>query len=278
MKSRGVVYVAIGSKHANEACQSARSVQRAMPGFPMTLFTDQVPPQGLFENIVKIEDAKLGFACKIRPMAMSPYQETLFLDTDTFMCNPCEDIFWPLERHDIAIAHEVYRNEYSFESFPDSFPSMNTGVIVFRKSEKTTAFFNAWEENHRNYFQHKRSEDQPSFRYTLFNSDLTHYILPSEYNFRTNYPIILGGFAKAMIIHDRSPNLERLAALLGINTSHPPIYFGPLNSGFVAAWYLLRIRTLFIRARGLGLSGLFSRLKVMRTNLFWPAKNSNSTE
>jgi hypothetical protein len=278
MKSRGVIYVAIGSKHANEAYLSARSVQRTMPGIPMTLFTDQVPPHGLFENVIKIEDAKLGFACKIRPMAMSPYEETLFLDTDTFMCNPCEDIFWPLQRHDIAIAHEVYRNEYSFESFPGSFPSLNTGVIVFRKNDKTTGFFKSWEENHLNYFLYKRSEDQPSFRHTLFNSNLSHYILPAEYNFRTNYPIVLGGFAKAMIIHDRSPNLDRLAERLGKSTSHPPIYFGPFNAGFVTAWYSLRIRTLLIRARGLGLSALFSRLKVITVNAFRRVEKTNSLE
>lgn len=259
--TRGIIYVATGAKYLAEAVMSARSVQAVMPGFPMTLFTDQIPPEGLFEKVVPVEGGNMGRPGKIRSMAASPYQETLFLDSDTWMCHPCEDIFWPLQKYDLAAAHEVYRNEYAFEKFPDSFPALNSGVVVYRKNEKTLAFFKAWEDNYLNEFQHKRPADQPAFRHSLFHSDLKHYILPVEFNFRTNYPVVLGGFAVAKIIHDRSPYLREIAALLGRETSHPPVYFGPLHLRYFSAWSWIRFRTICKRVRAMGLKGLLNRLR-----------------
>jgi hypothetical protein len=260
MNKRGIIYVATGPRYMAEAVLSANSVQAVMPGFPMTLFTDQTPPAGLFENVFAADPAHKGRVAKIRSMAASPYAETLFLDTDTFMCESCEDIFWPLQKYDIAVAHEVYRNEYRFESFPDSFPALNTGVVVFSRNTKTQAFFNMWEESYLNVFRHKQPADQPAFRHTLFQSDLLHYILPAEFNFRTNYPVVLGGFASAKIIHDRNPYIRDLATLLGHDTGHPPVYFGPIFPRYFFAWCWLRSRTLCQRAKSMSLGDLWKRL------------------
>jgi predicted O-methyltransferase YrrM len=260
MSKRGIIYVATGPKYLEEALQSAASVRQAMPGFPMTLFTDQTPPGGVFERVIAVEGKGMGRPAKIRSMAESPYEETLFLDTDTWMCQPCEDIFWPLEKYDLAVVHEVYRNEYAFESFPDSFPALNTGVLVYRKNEGTAALFKEWERSYLDVFRHKRPADQPAFRDALFSSDLRHYILPPEYNFRTNYPVVLGGFARAKIIHDRSPFIKELASLLGTDTSHPPLFFGAVNWRFWFFRLWIRLRTLLFRARAGGLRGMMSRL------------------
>lgn len=259
-KTRGIIYVATGAKYLAEAVTSAKSVQAVMPGFPMTIFTDQTPPASLFEQVIPVEGGNMGRPGKIRSMAATPYDETLFLDSDTWMCQPCEDIFWPLEKYDLAVAHEVYRNEYAFEKFPDSFPALNTGVVVYRREPRTIAFFKAWEENYLNVFQHKRPADQPAFRHTLYHSDLRHYILPAEFNFRTNYPVVLGGFARAKIIHDRNPFVEKYAALLGHDTGHPPVYFGPVNMRLFFRWCWYRSRTLYTRARAAGPRGILKRL------------------
>jgi hypothetical protein len=265
MPTRGIIYVATGDKYLAEALESAKSVRAVMPDIPLTLFTDRTPPEGLFEKVIPVEGGKMGRPGKIRSMAASPYDETLFLDSDTWMCQSCEDIFWPLQKYDLAIAQEVYRNEYAFEKFPDSFPSLNTGVVVYRKNAKTQAFFQAWERNYLDEFQHKNPADQPAFRHTLFHSDLQHYILPAEFNFRTNYPVVLGGFARAKIIHDRSPYIRELAGLLGHSTSHPPVYFGPIHSRYWFAWMWIRTRTIRKRIQAMGLKGVIKRLKSKRT-------------
>lgn len=260
MRTQGVIYVATGAKYLKEAIQSANSVQRVMPGLPMTLFTDQDVPSGTFDQVILVDGSGQGRPAKIRSMAASPYDETLFLDTDTWMCQPCYDAFWPLNKFDIAVAHEVYRNEYDFERFPDSFPALNTGVVVYRKSPQTDAFFQSWERAYLDVFRHKRPADQPAFRHTLYHSDLMHYILPPEFNFRTNYPVVLGGFARAKIIHDRCPSMHLLDDLLGHDTGHPPIYYGPVVPRFLATWCHIRIRTLFRRFRERGLLDSLRRL------------------
>ncbi len=260
MSKQGIIYVATGMKYLQEALQSAASVQLAMPGFPMTIFTDQTPPAGVFERVIPVDGKGMGRPAKIRSMAESPYEETLFLDTDTWMCQSCADIFWPLEKYDLAVAHEVYRNEYAFEDFPDSFPALNTGVVIYRKNERTAALFQEWERSYLEVFRHKRPADQPAFRHTLFHSEVRHYILPSEYNFRTNYPVVLGGFARAKIVHDRSPYMKELVALLGHDTSHPPLFFGHVNFRFWRTWAWIRTRTILRRAWAMGAKGLWKRL------------------
>ncbi len=261
MSERGIIYVATGAKYLAETLQSLATVRQRMPSIPVTLFTDQAPPPDLFDEVITVEGGGHGRPAKIRSMAQSPYRDTLFLDSDTWMCQPCDDIFWPLDKgYDLAVAHEVYRNEYAFEQFPDSFPALNTGVLVWRKSDRTHAFFEGWERSYMDVFRHKRPADQPAFRHTLFHSDLRHYLLPPEFNFRTNYPVVLGGFARAKIIHDRSPYLKELVDLLGSDTGHPPVYFGPVNLRFWRVWAWIRLRTWMVRARALGPSGLLRRL------------------
>jgi hypothetical protein len=261
MSNRGVIYVATGAKYVAEAMQSARSVRAAMPEIPITLFSDSQPKTDVFDQVIPVEGGGMGRPAKIRSMANSPYAETLFLDSDTWMCQPSEDIFWPLDKgYDLAVAHEVYRNEYAFEEYPDSFPALNTGVLAWRKNDRTTAFFETWERSYLEVFRHKRPADQPAFRHTLFHSDLRHYILPPEFNFRTNYPVVLGGFARAKIIHDRSPYLADLVALLGHDTSHPPVFYGPVNLRFWRVWAWVRARTLLQRAHAMGPTGLWQRL------------------
>ncbi len=258
---QGIIYVATGAKYLAETLLSLESVRRHMPGLPVTLFTDQSPPAGLFDQVIPVEGGGMGRPAKIRSMGASPYQDTLFLDSDTVMCQPCGDIFWPLEKgYDLAVAHEVYRNEYAFEEFPDSFPALNTGVLAWRKSERTTAFFESWERSYLEVFRQKRPADQPAFRHTLFHSDLRHYILPPEFNFRTNYPVVLGGFARAKIIHDRSPYLAELVSLLGQDTGHPPVFYGPVNFRFWCVRTWIRLRTLIQRAQAMGPTGVWQRL------------------
>ena len=245
-----------------------------MPGMSRAIFTDQSVPNGLFDHVFPAASGEMGRQAKIRAMLESPYEQTLYLDTDTYICQPCEDIFWALDLYDLAVAHEAYRNEYKFEEFPGSFPAFNSGVVVFKKTPAVTKFLADWEESYINVFSKKRKADQPAFRHTLFHSGLRFYVLPCEYNFRTNYPVVLGGFASVKILHDRSPFLRELADFLGHDTSHPPLYFGPIPFRFFLKWSQIRIKTLFSRAYALGPVGTLKRL-------FWkkpPDWNTASTQ
>ena len=86
--SRGVVYIATGSKFVSEALASIGSLKKQMPDLPVTLFTDSDDRNNFHYNKVDsvflIDEATRSCRDKIRPLLDSPYEKTLFLDTDTF--------------------------------------------------------------------------------------------------------------------------------------------------------------------------------------------------
>src|SRR4051794_25219004 len=99
--TKGVIYVAAGLLHAREAAVSAQSVRKAMPGVPVALFTDvheSQLPRGLFDRLFPLNDTRRNFAVKIRPLSETPFERTLFLDTDTVMCRNCDSVFELLDR------------------------------------------------------------------------------------------------------------------------------------------------------------------------------------
>jgi hypothetical protein len=66
----------------------------------------------------------------------SPFEKTLLLDTDTYVCADISDLFAILERFDIALTHErPYRDDFPFRSgVSEAFVEFNQGVITFRRS------------------------------------------------------------------------------------------------------------------------------------------------
>ena len=241
-RSTGIVYAATGKAYLAEALTSAKTVRRLMPRFPITLFTDHKIGTGeLFDEVIQITNPQHSFTDKIESLMRSPYEQTLFLDTDTYLVCNCEEIFLPLEKYDIAVALETYRDEYKCENLPACCPALNTGVIAFRQNAQVERFLGIWKEKHDGVFCKYTRSDQPAFREALYQSDLTMFILPPEYNFRTHYPNVIGGFAKVRIIHDHNPYLEQLAALLGKKTSRPTV-FGPISPKHIVLWYYFKTR------------------------------------
>src|SRR5215216_6245967 len=102
----GIVYVATGKKYIEEATLSASSVKRWMPGVPITVFTDQSSAGSCFDTVVPVTSCGDGFKDKVLFMAQSPYDRTLFLDTDTYLCGSVQELFDLLGHFDLAMAHD----------------------------------------------------------------------------------------------------------------------------------------------------------------------------
>jgi hypothetical protein len=139
--SRGIIYIVTGRKFVDEACRSAASVKHCMPDLPITIFSDVPLRSALFEQVMHIANPTYGPEDKILNIAKSPYQETLFLDSDTHMVDDCRELFSLFERFDLAAVHAPYRAQYQVGEVPVCFPEFNTGVILFRKSEQTGLLF-----------------------------------------------------------------------------------------------------------------------------------------
>ena len=122
MESRGVVYVATGSKFVDEALISVRSVKKQMPDLSVSLFTDlhefvSMPPAGV-DSVFLLTEVTQSCLDKMYPLVETPYEKTLFLDTDTYMCDRVDELFEVLEKYDIAAAHPPFRVQYEIPDIP----------------------------------------------------------------------------------------------------------------------------------------------------------------
>ncbi|MCA9912304.1 MAG: hypothetical protein KC496_03110 [Anaerolineae bacterium] len=180
----GVIYVATGDKYIEEALYSAASLKRYMPHLPVTLFTDRDVESPYLDQLVLVDEAHSAKRAKIHYMSQSPYERTLFLDTDTYICGDLTDTFDMLDHFDLAAVHENGQETYPVEQVPTSFPEYNSGVILFQNTERVRAFFQQWQTifDSETWIVKGRHFDQPSFRQALYESDLRIATLTSQYN------------------------------------------------------------------------------------------------
>src|SRR5690349_19629775 len=99
----GVVYVAVGEEFIAEACQSAESLKRHDPALPVTPFSSAPVASPHFERVVVPEPPYHPKVARITSLAKSPYERTLSIDTDAYICGPVSDIFDVMGAYDLAI-------------------------------------------------------------------------------------------------------------------------------------------------------------------------------
>ena len=222
----GVLYIAFGghpnADHIREAVVSVQSLKSVHPDMHTTVITDSTSAchlKGYFDNMIvkdiRSERVKQDF------LEESPYDRTLYLDTDTKIVNPIDDLFGLLDKFDIAasIDHARKVKQWSdvypdYAVIPASFPEFAGGVILYRKTEEMKVFFAYWRKNYEEWKRRSgRINDQPSFRVTMWECNLIRpYVLPPEYNLRTEekrdkYP----GVPRIYHWHNMyDPNLKRI--------------------------------------------------------------------
>ena len=149
-----------------------------------------------------------SFEVKITGMQVSPFDKTVFLDTDTFVCHSIDDVFEFLDYFDLATTlepkgHSVnfwkkYQPNYSIK-LRGVLHEFNTGVVGFNNSPAVADFFSAWLRIHRELNMYA---DMPTFREAYLQSQVKIGILPHEYNF-TGLKSLAIAYGKVRVIHDR---------------------------------------------------------------------------
>lgn len=233
--NRGVIYVAFGQKYVSEVLVSAASLKCHMPHLPVTLFSDANIACPNVDQVVGVDpdDSFPGCAAKIRHIAASPYDQTLFLDSDTYVCGDLAELFALMDAFDLAAAHAPTRAIYEVEGVPDSFPEFNTGVILFRRSPDVQAVLSRWADLFSHYMERLDHDairwlrpadrrwhalnDQGAFREALYRSRLRVATLPPEYNCRFTAPGFVDGPVR--ILHGRGLDLPRVAAAINSFTT-----------------------------------------------------------
>ena len=187
----GIIYIATGKKYIQAAIRSAKSVRRSSD-IPIQLFANldayQFHPdeKKLFNSFENIPDPHIR--SKVDYLAKSPFDQTLYLDTDTYVITGIEEIFGLLERFDLAATHAPFRNWKLSNttwktSIPVSFPQYNGGLIAFNRNEKVLQLLAAWQKAY--HEAPYPNLDQITFREELWNSDIRLATLPPEYNIRS---------------------------------------------------------------------------------------------
>ena len=166
MQSCGVLYIATGASYLEEARRSAQSVKKHSPTLSIGVVTDQsIQPDADFDIVLDVSantvleehqeryltQDKVPYYRKILPLFQSPFQKTIFLDSDTFVAAPLDELFTLLDHFDLLVtpAHIVHdyrfeREEPPFSQIPAAFGYFNTGLIAFRKSPASDAVLHRW--------------------------------------------------------------------------------------------------------------------------------------
>lgn len=230
-----MIYIATGAACVAEALVSARSVKRVMPDLPITLFSDRETADPNIDGVIRIEPdpSRPTSATKLTHIGASPYRETLYLDSDTYVCDRLDELFALLEPFDLAAAHAPMRAMHEVDGVPDSFPELNCGVILFRRCAAVEALFSKWADAFaRNLDLLQRDEirwlhptherahvlgDQGAFREALYRSEVRLATLPPEYNCRFSRPGIVDGPVK--ILHGRGVDLSDVATRINATST-----------------------------------------------------------
>lgn len=192
--SRGVLYIAFGDLFLKEVAFSAESLKKYNPDLHTTIFTDQEVSSELFDERHLVSADPRHRRHKVDFIGQSPYERTLFLDTDTIINHRIDDLFELLDVFDLVAAHDLARKRLTYSNvmpeykeIPYAFSEINTGVMAFRKNALTDDLFRTWHDTFYKFIG-KCQWDQPSMRISLWQScqrGLRLYIVPVEYNLRS---------------------------------------------------------------------------------------------
>lgn len=209
--------MAVGEQFIDEAQTSVESVRREMPDVDVAIATDDRDYDlSDFDEVIELDQARQKVIdgrtwlidSTIGP-DLSPYDKTLYLDTDTYVCDDVSELFDLLDQYDLAVARTPDQPRVS--DLPPPWHLYNCGVIAYRDSEDTQALLKDWQQRYRrNLKEQDQPEDQPAFARALHDSNIRWFTLPREYNVRFPRRGVLAHQAK--LIHGRHrQGLEQVA-------------------------------------------------------------------
>lgn len=247
--SEGVVYIATGEEYCNQAANSARTVKNHNTTDVALICSeadaDLFEDTDIFDHIILIDDPFYDLRDKAYYLDKSPYDKTIYVDSDVVILGDITPMFSLLERVDLALAYTRYRPLVSINGIPDCFTEPNGGVLAFDQRH-INGFFDNWVGFYEDQIENGREDDtvripgadsmkeassfgryhdQPPLREALFHTDVDYHILPPEYNYKGH-----GAYAsdKIKIFHygDMDPSLSSKFSAVLNESSGPRVLWG----------------------------------------------------
>lgn len=229
----GIVYSCSGESYVAEAVRSARSSLRHNH-LPHLLFvSDEVADvEGL--RTARFEPSANPYVDKIANIRRSPFERTIYLDSDTFVVDEITHVLALLEHYDIAVAFAPAYRGLEDPEVPKAFYEFNTGVLAWQASDRMSAFMRDWEATYVAWLGDEpfvgagkasrgRRADQPAFRRCAWQHGLRVFVLAPEYNFRLGYPATV--VEQVRVIHGDHADHDGLA--LRVNDKQLPRTWPP---------------------------------------------------
>lgn len=195
---RGVLYLAKGQEFILEALSAASRLESIMPDMSISVVTDQELDKEStpFDNII-FDDAEFQKQDKPHWLKKTPYNQTLYLDTDVWVESPVYELFELLQEFDIGLAKDPLEPNIFYKSslndkIPASFPELNSGVIIYERNTRTQELFDRWMSN----FTPSDTHDQRPLRPAMYHSDARMSVFPSRYNFMYRQTNVVNGSVK----------------------------------------------------------------------------------
>jgi hypothetical protein len=223
VSERGFLYVATGEKWVREALDSVARLKKVHPDVPAAMFTDmpELAKTAPFDDVITLPDQEwVNTEQKVWAVGRSPFERTVYLDTDIYVYGDLTDLFTVLDRFDFAAVpiqlRLCRRSDHADPTdIPEAFQSVNGGMFAYRRNDHTKELFELW---WRLYQADKQTAaslmDQPSLRVALWRSECQVLLLPPEFNMRTiRYRVQpTTAVGPVRIIHGRPRDADALAA------------------------------------------------------------------
>jgi Nucleotide-diphospho-sugar transferase len=200
MTYRGAIYCATDQIIYLEAALISAIVFRQLnPDIPVTLICDRPIPDPIAVRNYGITVVEIstqpgsGFQSrnlKTRLASLSPYTETLYIDSDILPLKPIAPIWDYLAYHDLAMAADrlptigecdhiaATEKQYTLQCLPPETTQFNSGVMLWRNHPSVQELFQAWQQEWQRFQKH----DQLALVRALAVRQLSVAVLPVNYN------------------------------------------------------------------------------------------------
>lgn len=174
--SAGILFIAYGDeRYFTEARASIAHIEKIWPEVEIKLIIREKP--------------HIHMLGKIQGLRETPFDRTLFLDTDCWLMEPVPEMFKVLDRFDLTVSICDWRRVYP-TNVPDCFTLLSNSQMAYVNNDKVQELLDDWERRFKKDHERLRGRSHPdipwfhslpSFTEALYYSDVRFAVLGQEY-------------------------------------------------------------------------------------------------
>jgi hypothetical protein len=208
---RGVIYYTFGNDFPNDLMASVNSVRKYNKGLPIAWVTETPNHKNkdVFDIVIPSQSKKThGWHKRTESLLLTPFDNTLHLDSDTIINGDLSYGFNKSETFDISLCHApaYYGGSFIKSTSNNSLQPLNSeqivynaGVIFYRKCDKIWDLLNKWITYNDIC---KTGQDQGGLSNAIEYLNINPFILSKSWNFRSG--IVTEGYGPIKIWHSHN--------------------------------------------------------------------------